>query len=145
MKCRIYDTDCINPRFCNERDACCAGDPECRPECSYCYSEIDPNTCHCGSATEDHTAYSGHNPVPMGCICHLLNEPGAMDKETLIRIAQRKHDDAMATAKAHLLAAARWIKELRLPEEKIPELDLLARSLTDASVYVSEVSTLDFS
>jgi HEPN domain-containing protein len=32
MKCRIYDTNCINPRYCDERDACCAGDPDCRPE-----------------------------------------------------------------------------------------------------------------
>lgn len=32
MKCRIYDTACINPRYCDERDACCAGDMNCRPE-----------------------------------------------------------------------------------------------------------------
>lgn len=32
MKCRIYDTNCINPRYCDEHDACCAGDPDCRPE-----------------------------------------------------------------------------------------------------------------
>ena len=31
-KCRIYDTGCINPRYCNEHDACCAGDMNCRPE-----------------------------------------------------------------------------------------------------------------
>jgi hypothetical protein len=51
----------------------------------------------------------------------------------------------METCRKMLISSARWIKELRLPEEKIPELDLLARSLTDASVYVSEVSELDLS
>jgi len=114
-------------------------------ECPYCYQEIDPDTCHCGSATNDHGFYSGHNPVPMGCICHLLHEPGTMDNETLIKIAQRKHDDAMETCRRHLIRAADWIRGLRVPGENIPELELLARSLTDASVYVSEVKDLDLS
>jgi hypothetical protein len=112
-------------------------------ECPYCYHEIDPDTCHCGTATNDHNFYSGHNPVPMGCICHLLHEPGAMDKETLIRIAQRKHDDAMETCRRHLLHAAAWIRDLRLEDENVPELDLLARSLTDASAFVTDVKELD--
>ena len=30
-RCRVYDTDCINPSYCNARDACCAGDPDCQP------------------------------------------------------------------------------------------------------------------
>lgn len=30
MTCRI--PNCINPAFCTERDACCAGDPECTAE-----------------------------------------------------------------------------------------------------------------
>ena len=30
--CRVYDTTCINPSYCDERDACCAGDPDCRAE-----------------------------------------------------------------------------------------------------------------
>jgi hypothetical protein len=114
-------------------------------ECPYCYHEIDPDTCHCGTATKDHTFGDGHSPVPMGCICHLLHEPGAMDRETLIQIAQRKHDDAMETAKQHLLAAARWIRDLRPSDGKVPELDLLARSLTDASACVSELKELDLS
>lgn len=29
--CRVYDTECINPTFCDARDACCAGDPDCTP------------------------------------------------------------------------------------------------------------------
>lgn len=28
-QCRIYDTACIDPSFCDRRDACCAGDPNC--------------------------------------------------------------------------------------------------------------------
>jgi hypothetical protein len=31
VKCRVYDTECINDRFCRARDACCAGDMECVP------------------------------------------------------------------------------------------------------------------
>ena len=31
MICRIYDTACLNPSYCNARDACCAGDPDCKP------------------------------------------------------------------------------------------------------------------
>lgn len=38
--------------------------------CRWCDCEIDEAWCHCGSATERHTAYSGHSPVPMGCRCH---------------------------------------------------------------------------
>jgi hypothetical protein len=49
----------------------------------------------------------------------------------------------METCRQHLLHAAKWIRDLRLPDEKIPELDLLARSLTDASVFVAEVKELD--
>jgi hypothetical protein len=99
MRCRIYDTNCINPVYCDFNEACCAGDMDCKP---------DP-----------------------------------MDRDTLIRIAQRKHNDAMETCRQHLLHAAKWIRDLRLPDEKIPELDLLARSLTDASVFVAEVKELD--
>lgn len=38
--------------------------------CTGCDHEIDEAWCHCGEATEQHTAYSGHSPVPMGCRCH---------------------------------------------------------------------------
>jgi hypothetical protein len=31
-RCRVYDTACMNPIYCDQRDACCAGDPECRKE-----------------------------------------------------------------------------------------------------------------
>jgi hypothetical protein len=31
-RCRIYDTACLNPGYCDARDACCAGDPDCRAE-----------------------------------------------------------------------------------------------------------------
>jgi hypothetical protein len=31
MQCRVYDTLCVNDRFCRARDACCAGDMECVP------------------------------------------------------------------------------------------------------------------
>lgn len=101
MKCRIYDTDCINPVFCDLYDACCAGDMDCKP---------DP-----------------------------------MDRDTLIRIAQKKHDDAIETCRQHLQHAATWIRDLKLPDEKIPEIDLLVRSLIDASVCVAEVKELDLS
>jgi hypothetical protein len=45
-----------------------------RDICSYCQSEIDPETCHCGTAVADHGIYDGHSPVPMGCTCHLKIE-----------------------------------------------------------------------
>ena len=32
LRCRIYDTPCVNPAYCDARDACCAGDPDCKPE-----------------------------------------------------------------------------------------------------------------
>lgn len=31
-RCRIYDAACINPSYCDDHDACCAGDPDCRAE-----------------------------------------------------------------------------------------------------------------
>ena len=31
-RCRVYDAACINPSYCDARDACCAGDMNCRPE-----------------------------------------------------------------------------------------------------------------
>jgi len=31
-RCRVYDALCINPIYCDARDACCAGDPDCRAE-----------------------------------------------------------------------------------------------------------------
>jgi hypothetical protein len=30
VKCRVYDAECINDRFCRARDACCAGDNACQ-------------------------------------------------------------------------------------------------------------------
>lgn len=30
-RCRVYDTECINPSYCDAHDACCAGDPDCVP------------------------------------------------------------------------------------------------------------------
>lgn len=29
-RCRVYDALCINPIYCDARDACCAGDPDCK-------------------------------------------------------------------------------------------------------------------
>jgi hypothetical protein len=31
-RCRVYDALCLNPSYCDARDACCAGDPACRAE-----------------------------------------------------------------------------------------------------------------
>lgn len=28
-KCRVYNTACLNPRYCDNKGACCAGDPNC--------------------------------------------------------------------------------------------------------------------
>ncbi len=33
-RCRIYDSPCLNPTYCDARDACCAGDPECKEPAS---------------------------------------------------------------------------------------------------------------
>ena len=30
--CRAHDAPCLNPSYCDARDACCVGDPDCRPE-----------------------------------------------------------------------------------------------------------------
>jgi hypothetical protein len=32
VRCRVYDTECINHDYCNDHDACCAGDPNCTTE-----------------------------------------------------------------------------------------------------------------
>jgi hypothetical protein len=48
-----------------------------RDVCPGCKREIDPDTCHCGSASDYHNQGSGHTPVPMGCECHHLDH-GAM-------------------------------------------------------------------
>lgn len=61
-----------------------------------------------------------------------------------IRFAQMQHDAAMETCRMTLRRAADNIRRMQ-PERRIPELDLLARSLTDASVYVAEVKELDLS
>ena len=29
-KCRVYAAPCVNPTYCDARDVCCAGDPNCR-------------------------------------------------------------------------------------------------------------------
>lgn len=34
-RCRVYDTACMNPSYCNARDSCCAGDPACRAEVAW--------------------------------------------------------------------------------------------------------------
>lgn len=31
VQCRVYDAACLNPIYCDARDACCAGDPDCVP------------------------------------------------------------------------------------------------------------------
>ena len=53
--------------------------------CQYCKSEIDPDVCHCGTLTNEHTFYDGHSPVPMGCICHQLDD--ATHSEAVLRAA----------------------------------------------------------
>ena len=30
-RCRVYDSECINDAYCTANDACCAGDPDCKP------------------------------------------------------------------------------------------------------------------
>lgn len=39
------------------------------PFCDGCGQEIDPETCHCGSAIGGDREYHGHDQVPMGCRC----------------------------------------------------------------------------
>lgn len=31
-RCWVLNTVCLNPAYCDARDACCAGDPDCKPE-----------------------------------------------------------------------------------------------------------------
>ncbi len=45
------------------------------PICPGCKREIDPDTCHCGTAVSDHNQGSGHSPVSMGCSCHEGSTP----------------------------------------------------------------------
>jgi hypothetical protein len=37
--------------------------------CEGCGREIDPDYCGCGDPINDHSMYSGHSPIPMGCEC----------------------------------------------------------------------------
>ena len=49
------------------------------PLCPGCKQEVDPETCQCGEAADDHNQGAGHGPVPMGCVCHRSaedREPG---------------------------------------------------------------------
>lgn len=45
-----------------------------RPICPRCQKEIDPEICWCGDYIKQHSAYCGHNPVPMGCTCGYSKE-----------------------------------------------------------------------
>lgn len=47
--------------------------------CSGCGKEIDPDWCWCGDKIT-HSPWSGHEPVPMGCIC------GYVSRSTVIVI-----------------------------------------------------------
>ena len=45
-RCRVYDAACINPSYCDAKDACCAGDPNCQPVrpsalCHECSEVVD--------------------------------------------------------------------------------------------------------
>jgi hypothetical protein len=64
--------------------------------------------------------------------------------DDFIRFAQMQHDAALETCRLTLRRAADNIRRMQ-PEQRIPELDLLARSLTDASVFVGEVKELNLS
>lgn len=55
----------------NEHAAPASENAVCREVCLGCKREIDRDTCHCWSASDDHNQGSGHSPVPMGCACHL--------------------------------------------------------------------------
>ena len=50
--------------------------------CPYCRAEIDPEVCHCGMLANEHTIDDGHHAVPMGCVCHQLDD-GAYRKAVL--------------------------------------------------------------
>ena len=39
------------------------------PTCPECGREIDPEICWCGDAIDSHNMWSGHSPVPVGCVC----------------------------------------------------------------------------
>lgn len=46
--------------------------------CPRCKCETDPDVCHCGTMTKDHTVSDGHSPVPMGCECHHTDYTGGL-------------------------------------------------------------------
>lgn len=37
--------------------------------CLGCNHIIDWSCCHCGDPISSHSMWSGHSPIPMGCVC----------------------------------------------------------------------------
>lgn len=61
--------------------------------CRGCYSEIDPEVCHCGIDKANHNPYTvGHSLVPMGCICGYVDrnfwKPNEEEKKLLSLIIE---------------------------------------------------------
>lgn len=42
--------------------------------CRFCHEEIEHDLCWCGDFIDDHDAWCGHSPVPMGCRCGFASE-----------------------------------------------------------------------
>lgn len=62
-KCRVYDAPCVNPETCDDREACLAGDPTCRPApvaalCHECSSMVE---------VVDGTLAAHHGETGNGC------------------------------------------------------------------------------
>lgn len=65
-----------------------------------------------------------------------------MTTDDFVRFAQMQHDAAMETCRLTLSRAADNIRRMQ-QTPRIPELDLLARSLTDASACMADLKELD--
>jgi hypothetical protein len=95
VRCRIYDTACINPTYCDEKDACCAGDMNCAPatvralchECSEMVDVVD-------GKLDPHHGTTGDGCPQNGAPARICLHPRVSDRiaelETALAFAPRR-------------------------------------------------------
>lgn len=75
-KCRAYDALCINPKYCDANNACCAGDMSCTPDEG---TDISPDSWLCSAfdmANKHGGGFSIQNIYPhkKGMVVQVLNK-----------------------------------------------------------------------
>lgn len=78
IRCRIYDTACVNPTYCADRDACCAGDMNCVPArvqalCHECEEMVDV----VDGKLEPHHGTTGDGCPQNGAVAQIYLHPKA--------------------------------------------------------------------